>query len=546
MVCLNVIGTEGLAGFAVFAGRSPSQAGNRSLRNAKPFPFARVDQPSPLKSTAVNFALWTICPELTTISFLAGKLRPRCLMAYVPEYDHDVFVSYAHLDNEGELPWVSTLVHDLNIRIPERLGTKGVHIWRDDRLEGNRPFTPEVLWAIQRAATLLIVMSPGYVKSQWCSRERNAFFDIARDCIATGRIFIVEYLDTNRSEVPAEFRELKGYKFWTQDGRTTRPLGISGVKGDEYWNRLLTLRDSIARTLEQLRSTKISGPILGPATESIFLAQVTDDLESREEELVGYLSQMGLSIQPQTRYPEDSEQAFASAMRSDLLHCSAFVQLLSKLPGRRTRFANGQRLPVFQHDIARAVGRPVLQWREHDDDPAAVTDETHRELLDGARACGFEEFKRSVVETARRQPQGPKTRRSNVAVFVNADRDDLNMARELSELLAQEGVESYWPISEGSPEKVRRDLEENLKACDGLVLIYGSTEPSWVRDQLRQGRKILSQRERDLSALAIFLGPPTQKHELAIALPQLVMLDGRAGITAESLRPFIRKLASEA
>jgi hypothetical protein len=467
-------------------------------------------------------------------------------MAYVPNYDHDVFVSYAHLDNEGDLPWVSTLVHDLNIRIPERLGTKGVQIWRDDRLEGNRPFTPDIFQAIQRAATLLIVMSPGYVKSQWCTRERSSFLDFARDCVRTDRIFIVEYLDTNRSEIPAEFRDLIGYKFWTQEGGTTRPLGMSGVKGDDYWNRLLTLRDSIAKTLEQMRSAQRSGPILDPARESIFLAQSTDDLEAREEELVGYLSQMGLSIRPQTRYPEDSEQAFASAMESDLKHCSAFVQLLSRLPGRRTRFANGQRLPVFQHRIARTVGNPILQWRELDDDPAAVTDETHRELLDGARACGFEEFKRSVVETARRQPQEPRTRRSNVAVFVNADRDDLNMARELSELLAQEGVESYWPINEGSPEKVRRDLEENLKACDGLVLIYGSSEPSWVRDQLRQGRKILSQRERDLTALAIFLGPPPQKHELAVALPQLVMLDGRAGITAEPLRPFVRKLASEA
>ena len=81
------------------------------------------------------------------------------------------------------------------------------------------------------------------------------------------------------------------------------------------------------------------------------------------------------------------------------------------------------------------------------------------------------------------------------------------MARQLSQLLAQQGVECYWPIVEGSPEKVRQDLEANLKACDGLVLIYGASEPSWVRDQLRQGRKILSQRDRPLAALAIHLAP---------------------------------------
>jgi hypothetical protein len=173
-----------------------------------------------------------------------------------------------------------------------------------------------------------------------------------------------------------------------------------------------------------------------------------------------------------------------------------------------------------------------------------VTDAAHRDLLDRAWACGFEEFKRNVVETIRRPTPEPKARPSNVAVFVNADRDDLAMAQQLAELLASRGIECYWPISEGSPEKIRQDLEENLKAVDGLVLIYGSAEPSWIRDQLRQGRKILSQRERDLNAYAIYLGPPLQKHELAVALPQLVTLDGRGGITSESLLPFVQKLTN--
>ena len=44
-------------------------------------------------------------------------------MAYVPGYDHDVFVSYAHLDNQGDGAWVSTLVRHLDTEIRQRLGT---------------------------------------------------------------------------------------------------------------------------------------------------------------------------------------------------------------------------------------------------------------------------------------------------------------------------------------------------------------------------------------------------------------------------------------
>jgi hypothetical protein len=253
-----------------------------------------------------------------------------------------------------------------------------------------------------------------------------------------------------------------------------------------------------------------------------------------------------LGILPETWYREDNEHEFRAAMQADLSRCSVFVQLLSRLPGRRARLAGGRRFPVIQRDVAREVGKPILQWRDLADDPAAVEDEAHRELLEGARAGGFEEFQRAVVEAARRKAQTAKPRGANVAVFVNADRDDLDLARQLSELLAQQGVECYWPIIEGSPERVRQDLEENLKACDGLVLIYGASEPSWVRDQLRQGRKILSQRDRALAALAIYLGPPPQKTELAVALPELITLDGRAGVLPQMLHQFVERLTSGA
>jgi hypothetical protein len=66
-----------------------------------------------------------------------------------------------------------------------------------------------------------------------------------------------------------------------------------------------------------------------------------------------------------------------------------------------------------------------------------------------------------------------------------------------------------------------------------------------VRDQLRQGRKILSQRERALAALAIYLGPPEQKSELAVALPELITLDGRAGVNADALRLFVQRLTAQ-
>ena len=446
---------------------------------------------------------------------------------------------------------MTTLVRHLDTELKQRLGTKDLRVWIDHNLGGNHPLTAELMQAIRRSATLLVVMSPSYLASGWCIRERSAFLGFARDCVAEGRIFIVRCRDIDPPSVPLEFGDLIGFKFWTQDaeaGGVARPLGVTNLKEPAYFAGVINLADKLAQKLKDMRRARVAGPPSSatPAAEHIFLARSTDDLETREAELVSYLTQAGLGILPETQYREDSEPEFRSAMQADLSRCAVFVQLLSKLQGRRTRFAGAPRFPAMQYDIAQELGRPILQWREPADDPAAIEDEVHRALLEGARSCGFEEFKRAVVEVSRRKAQTARTRTANVAVFVNADRTDLEIARQLSEGLAQQGVESYWPITEGSPEKVREDLEANLKACDGLVLIYGASEPSWVRDQLRQGRKILSQRDRPLAAMAVCLGPPPQKTELAVALPGLITLDGRAGISPLMLQRFVERLAVEA
>jgi hypothetical protein len=469
-------------------------------------------------------------------------------MTYVPGYDHDVFVSYAHLDNQGELAWVTNLVRHLETEASQRLGSKDLRIWIDHDLDGNHPLTPEIMQAIRRSATVLLVVSPSYVASEWCARERNAFLGVARDCVSEGRVFIVRCREVDRQSQPPEFCDLLGFKFWTHDadaGGVMRPLGLTGQKEPAYFTAVINLADKLSQKLKEIRAARMAdAPVsVPPPSEHVFIARSAGDMETREEELYGHLTQAGLRVLPETWYREDNEQEFRAAMQADLQRCSVFVQLLGKGAGRRARFAEGRRFPTIQHDIAREVGKPILQWRELADDPATIEDEAHRALLEGARAGGFEEFKRAVVEATRCKVQTPKPRKANAAVFVNADRTDLEIAKNLSKLLQQQGVWAWLPTEEVSPEKVRQDLEENLKACDGLVWIYGATEVSWVRHQLLQSRKILGQRDQPPAGLAVCYGPPPEKKlELAVAVPEMIILDGRDGVTPQTLRPFVERL----
>lgn len=311
------------------------------------------------------------------------------------------------------------------------------------------------------------------------------------------------------------------------------------------------VHDVVARIVADRRADRLQpqAPRLvyveRPAGKPVFVAMVTDDLEEREAELRSYLNQAGLEVlpSPQPRYPTTNLAEYEAAVLRDLEGCCLFAQILSALPGRELAFAPGKRLPALQHELALRAGTPVLQWRERDQG-LDVKDPEHRALLEGARACGIEEFKRTVVERAH-PPSPPPSAPRAVAVFVNADARDRGLAREISMALADFGVDCYQLPENGSPADMRVALEANLRGCDGLILVYGKTEFYWVQEQLRMARKIASIRDRPLLTMAVFVGPPPDKPEIPMTIKNVVMLDCRKGLDPEKLRQFVDHLLSE-
>jgi nucleotide-binding universal stress UspA family protein len=477
-------------------------------------------------------------------------------MAYVAGWEHDVFVSYAHLDNiplsPGELGWVDELAEKLQTEVSQRLGTKDFCLWIDRSLDGNHPITPDIVKAIQQSATLLVIMSPGYLNSEWCAKERTAFLNLIGDRVAAGRVFVAFARNVDRSQVPKEFGDLVGFQFWIddRDACTDRPLGMPDSTEKAYISKVLQLSHDLGAQLSQLRSSaghdvKPNLPAPQPSDGPyVFVARTTDDLDEREDELKGYLSQAKINVLPQTWYPQTDRSAFEAAMRRDLERCKVFAQLLSTSRGKELGFLPISRPPRLQYDIAMAVATPVRQWRDRALDLDAVKDPDHRALLESAQASGFEEFKRAVLDEAVRVPETVRTASANVMVFVNAESADRQLAEAVGKALMEHDVECYWPLASGSPEAVRRDLEENLGSCDGVLLIYGASGADWIRNQLRQGRKIISQRTRPLAALAVYEGPPTAKEDLSVAIPNLIRLDCRNGFAADAIKPFIQSLRS--
>ena len=507
-------------------------------------------------------------------------------MSYVPGNAHDIFVSYAHVDDltdrEDEDGWVTALVKKLKNRLAQLLGRQdNFSLWYDHQLRRNVLVTPEIMGAIERTATLVVILSPGYLESEWCTREKDTFLKLVDARRANeGRIFVVELDKIDLEARPSQFGDLLGYHFWKEDrqGRL-RTLRISHSGDDEraFLDVLEDLARDLSDTLKKLRNATLVPPPITTVTvpqnngkpnppnppdptrsPTVYLAEVTDDLDSTRTKLTRTLQQRSIRVIPDTWYPRDLE-GFQNAVEDGLKDADLFVQLLSALPGRKPA---GLEMGYvgFQHFLATKSGLPVLQWRSPALDAQSVQrdveDTEHRSLLLGASvmAVDIEDFSREVIrqtERTRKEVVDAPPRDAFVYVNVNLDCEGRDTADALCRYLKQRGISYALPITSNEAERIkhaeeiRKDLEANLLECDGMIVVYGHVSNGWVRRQLREFRKMAYRREKSARPLAVVEWPPVPKDPLDFVLPNLTTIDCTGGLEDSRLQGFVDALLKE-
>jgi hypothetical protein len=159
-------------------------------------------------------------------------------MSFAPGYEQDVFVSYAHADDQpyleppagGEPPlgWVGTLVRQLKNELGQKIGRgDACNVWFDNhRLRGNHSLTEEIAAQLERSATFVAIVSPGYLASAWCRDELSLFFRRSAPELARC-VFFVEKTPLDPDEpLPPELGAKRAYRFWYPD-RNEQPRTLA-------------------------------------------------------------------------------------------------------------------------------------------------------------------------------------------------------------------------------------------------------------------------------------------------------------------------------
>lgn len=489
-------------------------------------------------------------------------------MNHLTSFDHDIFISYAHIDDtpimEGESGWVTEFHKSLDALIKQILGDEP-KIWRDPKLQGNDYFSDTLVDALPRAALLVSIISPRYVKSQWCIKELERFSSGAEKSGGIrisdkSRIFKVMKTLVPQENHPAPLDKLLGYEFFQVDSATGRPVEFRTEFGPEakrnYLVRLYDLAYEITELLKQLQHSNNESlqPNIPPATQPVFLAETTSDLREERERVKSELRQLGYPILPDRPLPLDV-QGLHETLETDMRCCILSIHIVGENSGFTPE---GERRSVIrlQNDIAAGCskerGLRRLIWMVPDLMP---NNERQQKLLHflendpetqrGADVLrtSLEELKTIVqdrLKGAMEPAQKTTIDEELTRIYLICDQCDIDAATALYDYLYDHGFEVILPVFEGDESEVREDHTDKLITSDAIIIYYGCAKDLWLSAKLRDLRKLPGfDGYVPKLATAIYAGPPSTIQKERLRTREALVVKDLHPFSEGALAPFI-------
>jgi len=494
-------------------------------------------------------------------------------MSFLPDYEDDIFISYAHNDNqalmEGQRGWVDVFHQALERRLQVHLGAKP-SIWRDPRLQGNEYFADSLVEQIPKVAILISVLSPSYINSEWCRRETQMFHSIATETggIRLGnkaRIFKVEKIHVALDKHPSELQGMTGYQFYYMDDHRARELSAESAHAIDYWQRIDDVAMDIAGLLQAMKSGG-AGPDVqvfqAPAGDTVYLAETSSDLSPQRDNIKRELQERGHQVMPDRPLPLNGPE-LQDAVRNYLQTSKLSIHLIGANYGVIPEAAD-RSVVCLQNDLAaeRSRGNSFarLIWlpeglesredRQRQFIEYLKCDATAQQGADVLQTS-IEELKTYIQDKLRPKPKsvtangnGNGDRHAGpLRVYVICDKEDYDAIAPLEDYLFSQGFEVTLPLMEGDEAEVREDHKESLLLCDAVVIFYGKSSEGWLRTKLRDLQKIAGYgRTKPMLAQAIFTGPPDTPAKQRYRTREALLLRNFDQFTPESLQPFIDEI----
>lgn len=502
-------------------------------------------------------------------------------MAFLGNYDYDVFISYAHVDNvpraADEAGWVDNFCDAIRRHLPKHLPASSpnrskLSIFMDGKLEGNDEFDPTLQNVYERSAVIVSVLSPNYVGSKWCLREVDGFTRVREPRIVQGgrvqsRVLKVVLSGVPDDKQPKALFATNGYRFFDHDPQTGHEVQfrrtIQRDPDQRYWNQVEAIARDIGGVLETLAKPAAAAAVAtasDPNLRVVYLAEVTDDLEDDRRQIKTALEQRGILVIPELRLPTQAP-ALDETIVAALQRAEMSIHLVGRYPRQS---ADGGSVIQLQKELADRVGskRALRQMicLAQDLEVEHIRAGDHRAFIE---ALHSREDERSPVEVLKATPEMireqvlqrlfpptptfPRRRAVPALVYLTHMPEDRTDAERLSEWIRAANHDVALPAHGTDPKAQMRDHKARLRGCNAALVLYGSAPVTWARDRAFELRDFAQQRRRNpILATYVCDAPPEEKPDLGLKLSSVPVLPCRQGLAPDHLEPFLDALRRRA
>ncbi|NEQ49237.1 MAG: toll/interleukin-1 receptor domain-containing protein [Leptolyngbya sp. SIO3F4] len=506
------------------------------------------------------------------------------------EFEQDLFISFTHIDNRSltsdQEGWISTFHKALQIRLSQLLGYDP-KIWRDRKLQGNDHLSDAIIGTLSSSRLLVSILSPRYLRSEWCMRELKHFSEVAAEQTggirvgdSKSRLFKVVKTYLPKEQHPAEFTEFLGYEFYEFDD-AGRPQEFDKIYGPElerkFYAKLNDLAYDICQTLSILAALSennqtqpaINSLVSYPADEqvadkqpvnqtdsgkTIYLAETTFDLHEVRDNIRRELTMAGHQVLPTQALPFTPD--FAQQVQENLAQCVMSIHLVSP-QGTGTQGAKAsssqalqnllavrsqEQIEIASHccqeqqDISRILWMPPTQHGGNGD-PFIEKLQRQPDFISTPL-----EVLKTIIEDRLIQPASVAEPDMNGTkkVYLDCDQRDLNAA-EIEPLY--EWLDQKFEVVLPDYEDISlRQSEVVLKQCQGVLIYYGQANGLWLKRRLNALKKSLYDRPQPLLSKALYVAGPERSNKQSITASDMPVIDGLQAFNPGLLEPFLAPL----
>jgi hypothetical protein len=479
-------------------------------------------------------------------------------MSLTPAFEHDLFISYAHLDNQQG--WITEFHRLLKIKLEEFLGEPS-RIWRDPKLTGLDIIDQSIEYRLRNTAILVSILSPRYLKSDSCLKELKGFLEASkqnRGILDGNKSRVCKIIKTRvpRANHPAELKDQTGYEFYGTAEAEDYPKEFSADAKDASYSCFNEKVSVIAFAVsELLRAMRWKSKTPG---STIYIAETTSDLAGERSQLQNSLYQSNHTVLPERMLQSLNAAELETAVSEDLKRSTVSVHLIGKYYGAIPEGADRSIVDI-QLQLAGSSGKndsplPRLLWVPAELKAAEQRQEqflSHvRNDIVGQPGVDLIDKGLAELENVVRDKLKPLQKTQDVGssngrrrVYLICDKPDVQEARKIQKQL-HENFEVIMPLMEGDPTQAKELHKYNLRSCDAALIYYGLSTESWYQpmfsDVVYKARGY--RKRRDWLAKGVYIAPPQTEPKDGFLTHEAVVIQKYEPFKPEFLEPFVEKL----